>query len=168
MFVWRTTQTPTPDVKKRSIGRHQRGFSLIELLIAFAVMLTIAGIAIPSFLRALERARTAHCVGDLRKIANDVNIMGLTTGTYPTTLIQVDDDTRLDPWGSPYVYVDIQEPSFAGQARLDRFNVKVNTQFDLYSMGPDKITAQPLVAGPSQDDIIYASDGGYIGVASQY
>lgn len=168
MFVWRTTQTPTPAPKQRSTRRRQRGFSLIELLIAFTIMLTLAGIAIPSFLRALERARTAHCVGDLRKIANDVSIMGLTTGTYPTTLIQVDDDTRLDPWGSPYVFVNLQEPSTAGQARLDRFNVKVNQVFDLYSMGQDKITAQPLVAGPSQDDIIYASDGGYIGVASQY
>jgi general secretion pathway protein G len=167
MCLWRTTQTLTP-VKKRTFRRRQRGFSLIELLIAFMIMLTLASIAIPSFLRALERARTAHCVGDLRKIADDINLAGLTTGTYPTTLIQVDDDTRLDPWGDPYLYVNLMEPSTASQARLDRFNVKVNQQFDLYSMGPDKLTAQPLVSAPSQDDIIWASDGGYIGTASQF
>jgi general secretion pathway protein G len=162
-------QTLTPEASpRRSSLRRQRGFSLIELLIAISVLLIIAAIAIPAFLQALDKARVARCVGDLRKIGNDIDTMGLTTGTYPTTLIQVDDDTKLDPWGSPYVFVNLMEPSTSGQARLDRFNVPINKQIDLYSMGADKQTATPLVAAPSQDDVIWASDGGYLGLASQY
>ena len=167
--MWRTMQTLTPEASaRRSSLRRQRGFSLIELLIAISVLLIIAAIAVPAFLQALDKARVARCVGDLRKIGNDVDAMGLTTGVYPTTLIQVDDDTKLDPWGTPYVFVNLMEPSTSGAARLDRFNVPINKQIDLYSMGKDKQTATPLVAAPSQDDVIWASDGGYLGLASQY
>ena len=52
--------------------------------------------------------------------------------------------------------------------RKDRFLVPINTNFDLYSMGPDGKSVPPLTAQASQDDIIWASDGEYIGPAAQY
>lgn len=45
-----------------------RGFSLIELLIVIAIILVIAGLAIPSFLRSKMRANEAAVAGALRSI----------------------------------------------------------------------------------------------------
>jgi len=48
--------------------RSPRGFSLIELLIVVAVILIIAAIAVPSFLRSRLRANEASAVASLRVI----------------------------------------------------------------------------------------------------
>ena len=55
-----------------------------------------------------------------------------------------------------------------GQMRKDRFKVPINSDFDLYSMGPDGKSATPLTSKNSYDDIIRGSDGAYFGVASGY
>jgi prepilin-type N-terminal cleavage/methylation domain-containing protein len=48
--------------------RHQKGFSLIELLLVVAVILIIAAIAIPSFVQSRIRANEASAVGSMRVI----------------------------------------------------------------------------------------------------
>lgn len=48
--------------------RNQKGFSLIELLIVVAIILIIAAIAIPSFMRSRMRANEANAVASLRVI----------------------------------------------------------------------------------------------------
>src|SRR5712692_2690769 len=57
-----------PKQRKRS-SRGARGFSLIELLIVVAVILIIAGIAIPNFIRSKMRANEAAAVSNLRNIS---------------------------------------------------------------------------------------------------
>jgi prepilin-type N-terminal cleavage/methylation domain-containing protein len=49
--------------------RKARGFSLIELLIVVAIILTIAAIAIPSFLRARIVANESAAVASIRTLA---------------------------------------------------------------------------------------------------
>src|SRR3982074_1964593 len=48
--------------------RKQKGFSLIELLLVVAVILIIAAIAVPNFLRSRLRANEASAVASLRVI----------------------------------------------------------------------------------------------------
>jgi len=48
--------------------RNQKGFSLIELLLVVAIILIIAAIAIPSFMRARMRANEANAVASLHVI----------------------------------------------------------------------------------------------------
>jgi general secretion pathway protein G len=58
----------------------------------------------------------------------------------------------------------------AGRTRLrkDRNRAPLNTDFDLYSLGPDGESALPLPAAPSLDDVVRAADGKYIGRAVNY
>lgn len=141
---------------------------MVELLIAIALILTIAAIAVPNLLSALNRAKIARAVGDVRTIGNAV--LGYEAGNQqcPNTLAQVGYGATLDPWGQPYQYLNFANTHGKGAMRKDRFLVPINSDFDLYSMGADGASVAPLTAQASKDDIIWANDGSFIGLASDY
>ena len=144
------------------------GFTLVEIVIAIAILLTITALAIPNFLAAMDRARIARAVGDIRTIGNAVLGYQVINGQCPDTLDQVGYGANLDPWGQPYQYLNFADVKGKGKMRKDRFLVPINSYFDLYSMGKDGQTVPPLTAGVSKDDVIWANDGGFIGPASDY
>jgi type IV pilus assembly protein PilA len=65
---------------KRQRKRSSRGFSLIELLIVVAVILVIAGIAIPNFIRSKMRANETGTVANLRTISTAEVVYSTTYG----------------------------------------------------------------------------------------
>lgn len=144
------------------------GFTLVEILIAIAVLLTIVALAVPSFLAAIDRAKMARAVGDIHTIGNAVLAYQVINGQCPDTLDQVGYGANLDPWGQPYQYLNFADTNGNGKMRKDRFLVPINSYFDLYSMGKDGDTVSPLTAPVSKDDVIWANDGGFIGLASDY
>jgi len=146
-----------------------RGFTLIEILLVTLIIGILASMSAPMFGRALERARIAKAIGDVDAIGMDLIAFELTEGRFPASLEEIDRDHLLDPWGNPYEYLPIRGSSGGkGKFRKDRFLVPINSDFDLYSMGPDGKSASPLTASMSRDDIIRANDGGYVGVAEFY
>jgi type IV pilus assembly protein PilA len=58
--------------------RRQKGFSLIELLLVVAIILIIAAIAVPNFMRARMRANEANAVASLRVIHTSAVTYALT------------------------------------------------------------------------------------------
>jgi prepilin-type N-terminal cleavage/methylation domain-containing protein len=60
--------------------RRTRGFSLLELLIVVAIILIIATIAIPSFLRSRQRSNESAAVANLRTLHNAQATYSLSAG----------------------------------------------------------------------------------------
>ena len=65
-------------------------------------------------------------------------------------------------------YLDLSDPNGLGKMRKDKNLVPINSDYDLYSMGPDGISVSPLTAKASQDDIVRGRNGKFIGVATDY
>jgi general secretion pathway protein G len=158
-------RSPQPHVR---FAADDLGFTVIELLITCALILTIAAIAVPSLFSALNAAKIAKAVGDIHAIGTDVMGYDATENQFPDTLGDVGDGGLLDPWGNPYQYLSFSSVKGKGKVRKDRFLVPINTSFDLYSMGKDGKSSAPLTAQASRDDVIWANDGSFIGLASQY
>ena len=77
-------------LKGREKLRASRGFSLIELLIVVAVILVIAAIAIPNFIRSKIRANEAAAVSNLRNITTAEVVYSTTYGIgYSTDLLKL-------------------------------------------------------------------------------
>jgi len=148
--------------------RGRNGFSMIELLLVVVIILTIAAIAIPNLVSAITLAKVARAVGDINSISDDIVLYQSIYYVLPDSLAQCGDGNILDPWGNPYQYFNHATMTGNGQIRLDRFMVPLNSEYDLYTMGADGKTMAPISAQPSQDDIIRAGDGSYVGLASQF
>lgn len=144
------------------------GFTIIELLSVVAIIGVLAAIAIPKYRNQVERAKVAKAIGDLRAIASDLNGLDV----LPASLAAIGRGNLLDPWGRPYVYLPFpanrKGKAPPAGARKDRFLVPINSLFDLYSVGKDGQSVAPLTAARSLDDVIFANDGGYYGLAKYY
>src|SRR5688572_29087148 len=120
----------------------QRGVTLLELLIVAAAIAMLSVFAIPAFNSYVERSRTARVVGDLGSISLQLYRWQLNTQSFPATLAAAG-ITATDPWGRPYLYTRV-EGTHHSQLRKDHNLHPINTDFDLYSVGPDGATQKPL------------------------
>lgn len=95
-----------------------RGFTLIELMLAVAIVGVLSSLAIPNYLGFLEKARIARTVAEMNGIAKEIFGYAFPDGQYPDSLAQIGWDQRLDPWGNPYQYyrLNCTNPAFS---RLD-------------------------------------------------
>ncbi len=143
-----------------------RGMTLLELMIAVGVVALLATLAFPAYNDYRDRTRTAAIVNDFSAIEIALNARRADTGQWPASLAEIG-WTRTDPWGQPYEYLALSNAN-RGQARKDRNLVPINTDFDLYSVGPDGRSAPPLTAAHSRDDTIRAANGRFIGRAEDF
>jgi general secretion pathway protein G len=150
------------------LEKGNRGFTLVELLIVLGIIMLIAALATPNLLAAIQQARVGRAVGDINAIEIDITEYQITNGSWPNTLADVGRGAMLDPWGNPYQYYNQTTHTGNGAIRQDQFLVPVNTDYDLYSMGPDGQTAAPIMSGTGRDDVIRGANGSYVGPASLF
>ena len=115
---------------------------LIELVIVFAIVGTLAAISIPAYAKYRHKARIAMVITEIRILEKEIENYAAEHGEYPSSLAVINMDQIEDAWGNPYQYLKIDGEDLKGsgkdqQVRKDHFMVPVNSDYDLYSMGPD-------------------------------
>jgi len=111
------------------INKHAKsGFSLMELLIAIAIIGLIAAIGGPAVMNYLKRARVKTAQMDLKAMKQQIDMFKVDIGEYPAKLVDLVkrprdpkiaakwmggaapkkggylEKLKKDPWGSAYVY----------------------------------------------------------------
>jgi general secretion pathway protein G len=137
-----------------------------DVIAALAGLLLIGSFAIPAFNGYVERSRVARAVSDIGTLSLQLYRWQRKTNRLPVNLAEAG-LAGDDPWGRPYVYVRAASVS-PTQLRKDGDLEPLNDDFDLYSLGPDGVSALALPAPSSRDDVVRAANGAYIGLAVNY
>ncbi|HPX87843.1 MAG TPA: prepilin-type N-terminal cleavage/methylation domain-containing protein [Methylophilaceae bacterium] len=143
------------------------GFTLVEVMIAVAIVGVLSAIAIPAYNDYVEKARVHEAVTDIAAMSVLIENYFQENRIYPDTLADVKLDGKMDPWGKPYRYLNLVKNGNGG-ARRDKNLVPLNSDFDLYSEGKDKDTRLPISQARSLDDVLRANDGKFVDLAKKY
>jgi general secretion pathway protein G len=93
----------------------QRGFSMIEMLIVVLVVGLVAALAVPSYEKAVDAARVARAIGDIKAMERELLVYDAINGHLPVSLSEIGREELLDPWQNPYVYLNFYvDPSPGG------------------------------------------------------
>ncbi len=149
--------------------RRESAYTLIELMLGVSVVGVLSVVGVPAYQGHMERIRTANAIADINVISVEIERHLTRTQRLPDALADAG-WTGTDPWGQPYQYLRIQGAGLKGKGdlRKDKKLNPLNSDYDLYSKGPDSDSKLPLTAKQSRDDIVRASNGAYIGVAEEY
>ncbi len=128
-----------------SATRHDRGFTLIELMIVVAIVAVLLLVALPAYQDQLQKGRRTDAMAALQDIAGSMEKFMLDRSTYTESLDDLGYDTPTDsPEG--YYRITVREP-VAGSCEITNCyvldatpqGVQVGdtkcTQFTLWSNG---------------------------------
>lgn len=154
-------------IKKHTRLTPSAGFTLIEVILAVAIIGILASVAFPAYKNYQEKAKVQVAVTDISKMSDTINSYWLDAREYPETLVEIGLGTKLDPWGNPYRYLNLDKNGNGG-ARRDKNLNPLNTDFDLYSTGKDGATKLPISQKDSLDDVLRINDGKFVDLASKF
>ena len=146
------------------------GFTLIELMSVVAIIAVLAAIAVPSYQSYIYNAQVAQAQGDIKTLDVSIAQYYSDPNGFPSSLADIGKNGMLDPWNHAYQYLRLSplDNRSRGQVRKDKNLVPINSDYDLYSMGRDGKSNPPLTSKNSRDDVVRASNGRFLGLASDY
>ena len=133
-----------------AVGRHSRGFTLLELLVVMVIIGLLAGYVGPRFFSQIGKSETKVAQAQIDAFGKALDQYRLDVGRYPSTeqglqalMAAPAGEARwagpylkkavpADPWGKPYQY---RQPGEHGE-------------YDILSLGAD---GQPGGEGPAAD-----------------
>jgi general secretion pathway protein G len=141
--------TPIPAVSQstgavslKNISLHQKGFTLIEIMVVVVILAILASVIAPRIMDNPDKARVSKAKHDINALESALDVYRLDNFVYPTTdqglesLVTQPTITpeppnwkqggyikrlQKDPWGNEYLYLN------PGQ----------NGEIDIYSLGAD-------------------------------
>ena len=134
----------------RRPGRAQSGFTLVELMVVVAVIMTIVALAIPSFLTSRMRANEGTAAANLTAVRNGCQTFYTQANphVYPTAMTDLIAPTSNPPYIDPVLA--------AGQRQ----------GYDFFYSNPDAehftLLARPVVYGRTGNKNYYADETGII------
>ncbi|MGD9302112.1 MAG: prepilin-type N-terminal cleavage/methylation domain-containing protein [Desulfobacterales bacterium] len=155
----------------KKLKNNSNGLTLIEILIAVAVIGLLAGVAVPGYISYRNKANISTAIDEMKLIEFDITNYLYENNEYPDSLSDIGKDNLLDPWGNPYRYLRIdggKTKGLNGERRRDKNANPVNSDYDLYSMGKDGKTSAQFMAKKARDDVVRANDGDYYGLAEEH
>ncbi len=158
------------------------GFTLIELLVVIAILGILTLFGMRAYGHFIDRAKNTRAIAELRLLEKEIMEFFHTNDRNPLTLDEIGRGTMLDPWNSTYQYINFETtPNAEDKWRTTEKNSKgkgkgkgsdkstpLNSDYDLYSRGKDRMSVPALEDEVSRDDIIRGADGSYLGLASKY
>lgn len=110
--------------------RHQRGFSLIEIMVVVVILGILAALVVPKIISRPDEARVVKAKQDVLSIQSALDLYKLDNGFYPSTdqgiqaLVHLPNggptpnnwqsylkSVPKDPWGRDYLYLNPGEHS---------------------------------------------------------
>lgn len=152
-------------------GCPYRGLSLIDVVVAIVIVALLSAISVPLYSDFVERGREARAMTDIRSLDSAIQRYWIANSAYPDDLSELGGSPMQDSWDATYRYLRIDGstlPGIRGMQRKDKNLNPLNSDFDLYSAGPDGATRLPLTAAQSRDDVVRAGDGAFIGPARDH
>ena len=160
-----------PDAEKnKAKSLANSAFSLVEMAVVIILIGLFFGMFHPVYIHYVNEKKSVDVVEKIEELGDLIDDFYDKNGHYPDSLEEVISPPPLDPWGNPYEYLRIDGGSIKdkGKLRKDKNLVPINSDFDLYSKGPDGQSVSPLTAAPSKDDIVRGRNGDFIGLATEY
>ena len=154
--------------RRIALGVAWRGFTVIELMLAIVIIGILCLLASASYDRYIEKTRVYKAVSDIGALQIFIKQYDLNNNMLPDDLAAIGQAGKLDPWGRPYVYVNLQATQGHGSSRKDHKLNPLNSDYDLYSVGKDGVTKPQITQKDSLDDVIRAHDGAFIGLAKDF
>jgi len=147
--------------------------TLIELLIAVAIIGTLGGIAVPTYQGYVDKEKVSTAIIDIRQMEGGIAKFQAERGRLPDTFAEAGLPNKLDPWGNAYQYTrlgGLTKAEMEAKCQWNKQNKPLNHDFDLFSMGKDGVTEKNgRIDHPKcYDDIIRANAGFYVGPSSEY
>jgi general secretion pathway protein G len=153
-----------------SQGSSRRGVGVVDLVIGMVVVSLMAALGIPAFNGFVDRANVAQAIGDMGSISVAIESYRLKNhDRMPGSIEELNIGIVKDPWGRDYQYVNFMAAEQGKpDSRMDASLNRLNTDFDLYSLGRDGETSTPVNAEASRDDVVRANNGVFIGLGEDY
>lgn len=138
--------------------RGNEGFTLVELIVVVALIAALVTLAIPAYDSIVTNFKVKAAIASIHVIDKEIVAYVIDKNSLPAALTDpgINTGTLNDPWGHPYVYNPVA--AYRNRAGL----ATLNSDYDLFSVGRDGLSAQILSNSNTDDDIVRTGDGGSV------